>query len=269
MIELYNIMSGINWSMYVHTLDKDLKIFKNSEDTNCRECKTKVNIESIPYPQRKFAKIGNWVCSKCYRESVARSVRQNQNPIQNRFKVYENTIPKVVEDIPKIENKVVEDIPKIENKVVEDIPKVENKVEKIKKQSISEIKLEKLNNTINDFIEEYLKKSNISNNNEYLDLWYNKNNQNNLNDFIKNRKIKMKETTEEKKIRILEEREKKQEKTKIKKASKEKKESKKKEKKESKQTKESTEKKDFTKKVSHEKNTNKYNNKDNKYNKNK
>jgi hypothetical protein len=199
-------MSGINWSMYVNNMSGDLKVFKKTQDTtSCIDCKIIFNIEKIPYSQQKFAKNGTWICSKCHFKNKNREVIPKE--VIPKEVIPKEVIPKEV--IPK------EVIPK------EVIPKEVIPKEVIPKKTVSEIKFEKLNNTINDFIEDFFRNSNISNNNEYLDLWYNKNNQNKLDDFIKNRKIKMKETTEEKKLRVLEEREKKQSKTKIKKLSKE------------------------------------------------
>jgi hypothetical protein len=69
--------------------------------------------------------------------------------------------------------------------------------EKPKKISNALLKLDKVNSTINGFVEEFLSTSGISNNKEYLELWNNTENQNKLCMYIKQKKIKMKETVEE------------------------------------------------------------------------
>ena len=66
------------------------------------------------------------------------------------------------------------------------------------------LKLDKVNNTINTFMEDFLRESGIENNNEYLDLWKSSENQDKLCLYIKQKKIKMKETIEERNAKKLE-----------------------------------------------------------------
>ena len=66
------------------------------------------------------------------------------------------------------------------------------------------LKLDKVSNTINGFMEDFLSSSGITNNTEYLDLWKSSGNQEKLFGYIKQKKIKMKETIEERNAKKLE-----------------------------------------------------------------
>jgi len=73
-----------------------------------------------------------------------------------------------------------------------------------KKNTNALIKLDKVNSTINSFITDFLSNSDITNNKEYLDLWNNYETQDKLCLYIKQKKLKMKETIDERNAKKLE-----------------------------------------------------------------
>ena len=89
--------------------------------------------------------------------------------------------------------------PEHKENIVDNNPK-----ETPKKITNALLKLDKVSNTINGFMEDFLSSSGIMNNTEYLDLWKSSGNQEKLFAYIKQKKIKMKETIEERNAKKME-----------------------------------------------------------------
>jgi hypothetical protein len=120
---------------------------------------------------------------------------------------------KVFKPVPEVKN--IEKVPEVESNIQPE-PKTVRVFSPIPYSSLSKpkpeleckkdalLKLEKVSNTLNNFIRDFIVNSGIENNKEYLEAWNSQETQTKLNAYIKQKKIKMKETVEERNKKKLE-----------------------------------------------------------------
>ena len=219
-------MSGINWSDFGKNIEPELKIFsKNIFPTRNWSDFDRNNgsgSELNVFPTRNYQdwrqpyNNGNKSFGHNYRSKPVAFGQQSYNnrPKSDRFDqqnykkteyrpepvAFGQTKDRTVKDFN--DHNTVNNTANVPDTTIKNSE--EKSVEVPKKITNALLKLDKVSNTINDFMEDFLSDSGITNNTEYLDLWKSSGNQEKLFAYIKQKKIKMKETIEERNAKKME-----------------------------------------------------------------
>jgi len=232
-------MSGINWSTFVMNNEPELKIFGSKNNTNTTSfinstgsyrSEPRMFGHSTPTSSNRYE--SNTIHRRNepatnFNSYESNTFRGRNEPTRN-FNSYEsNTIRGRNEPTTNFKNNgyftkfsveqknystqknnkdVIVEFPDNSTNIIKNPEEklVEKPKETPKKITTALLKLDKVNNTINGFMEDFLSNSDISNNKEYLDLWKSSGNQDKLCLYIKQKKIKMKETIEERNAKKME-----------------------------------------------------------------
>jgi hypothetical protein len=219
-------MSGINWSDFGKNIEPELKIFSSNKNIfptrnwsgfgrnnqpelsnsnifptrNYRDWRQPYNNENKPdrFGQQNYNYRSEPVAFG--QQNYRKTDSYNKEPVTFRF----GQTNKMVKDFN--DHNTVNNTAKFPDTIIKNSEEksVEVPKETPKKITNALLKLDKVSNTINGFMEDFLCNSGISNNKEYLDLWKSSGNQEKLCLYIKQKKIKMKETIEERNAKKLE-----------------------------------------------------------------